>query len=138
VRIMAIDYGKNRVGIALTDPLCTIAQPLLTLETKSQKELIRRLKLIIEENDVGLILVGNPVSHHGESTKMSQEVTSFVGKLKKNTTIEVKLWDERFTSRYAVNILKDIGLKQKSAKLDQIAASLMLDEYLRSLDLGLV
>ncbi len=136
MRIMAIDYGKKRVGIALTDPFCAIAQPLLTLRIKSQKDLINRLKFIVEENGVRLILIGNPISHRGGSTDMSQEVLNFVNKLKKTLPVEVKLWDERFTSRYATNIAKDIGLRRKDVKLDQIAASLMLDEYLKSQNLG--
>lgn len=136
MRIMAIDYGKKRTGIAITDPLGVISQPLLTLEVKSQKELIRRLKFIIQENGVGLILVGNPLSHNGHATKMSQEIATFVNRLKKAVTIEIQLWDERFTSQYAANILKDIGLRRKDAEIDQIAASLILDEYIKSQSLN--
>lgn len=132
MRIMAIDYGKKRVGIALTDPLCVISQPLLTLKVTSQKALIRRLKFIIEENRVGLVLIGNPVSHSGESTNMSQEVINFMNKLKKSIEVEVRLWDERYTSKYAANILKDIGLKKTRFKVNQVAASIILDEYLKS------
>ncbi len=132
MRIMAVDYGKNRVGIALTDPLRVIAQPFLTLKVKSHKELIKRLKFIIEENDVGLVLVGNPISHTGATTEMSQEIHDFVKKLEKSITIEVKLWDERFTSRYAANILKQTGLGKQKEKIDQVAAAIILDEYLKS------
>jgi putative Holliday junction resolvase len=133
---MAIDYGKKRVGIAITDPLGIISQPFLTIEMKSPKELIKRLKFIVQENDVGLILVGNPLSHNGNSTNMSQEVLAFVKRLRKAVTVEVKLWDERFTSRYAENILKDVGLKKKNMQIDQIAASLILDEYIKSQSLN--
>ena len=138
MRIMAIDYGKKKVGLAITDPLCIISQPLLTIEVKSQKELIQRLKFIIEENNVGLILIGNPISHSGNSTKMSQEVSKFATKLRKMINIDIKLWDERFTSRYAEKSLKDIGLKKKDVKIDQIAASIILDEYLKSQSIGFV
>ena len=136
MRVMAIDYGKKRVGIAITDPLGIISQPFLTIEMKSLKELIKRLKFIVQENDVGLILVGNPLSHNGNSTNMSQEVSAFVKRLRKAVTVEVKLWDERFTSRYAENILKDVGLKKKNIQIDQIAASLILDEYIKSQSLN--
>lgn len=136
MRVMAIDYGKKRVGIAITDPLGIISQPFLTIEMKSPKELIKRLKFIVQENDVGLILVGNPLSHNGNSTNMSQEVLAFVKRLRKAVTVEVKLWDERFTSRYAENILKDVGLKKKNMQIDQIAASLILDEYIKSQSLN--
>ncbi len=130
MRIMAIDYGQKRVGIAMSDPLGIISQPLLTLGVKSQKELIKRLKFIIEVNNVRLVLVGNPLSHSGKSTRISEEIDRFVKDLKRSITVEVKLWDERFTSRYALQVLKERGIKQKD-KIDQIAASLMLEEYLR-------
>lgn len=129
---MAIDYGEKRVGLAITDPLGIISQPFLTIENKSQKKLIKRLKFIIQENSVGLILVGNPLSHNGQATKMSRKIAIFVDELKKAVSVDVQLWDERFTSKYAVNILKDVGLKKKGSKIDQIAASLMLDEYIKS------
>jgi putative Holliday junction resolvase len=132
MRIMAIDYGKKRVGLAITDPLGVISQPFLTLETKSRKELLKRLKFIIEQNSIGLVLVGNPLSHNGQATKMSREIAVFVNELKKTVSIDVYLWDERFTSKYATNVLKDMGLKKKGSKIDQIAASLMLDEYIKS------
>ncbi|KPJ72641.1 hypothetical protein AMJ52_05700 [candidate division TA06 bacterium DG_78] len=129
---MAIDYGEKRVGLAITDPLGIISQPFLTIEIKSQKELIKRLKFIIQENTVGLILVGNPLSHNGQATKMSRKIAVFVDELKKAVSVDVQLWDERFTSKYAVNTLKDVGLKKKGSKIDQIAASLMLEEYIKS------
>lgn len=132
MRIMAIDYGKNRIGIAISDPLCVISQPLLTLKLNSQRKLIKRLKSIIEKNDIGLVLIGNPLSHSGKSTKMSQEIHRFLKRLNKAIDIEVKLWDERFTSRYALNILKDLGLKRNKDKIDRVAASIILNEYLKS------
>ena len=133
MRIMALDYGEKRVGIAITDPLGIISQPLLTIQVGSEKDLIQRLKFIIEENGVGLIIIGNPISHRGEPTKISKKIMKFASKLRNFLNIEVKLWDERFTSKYAARILQDIGIKKgKAAKLDQIAASIMLDEYLKS------
>ena len=129
---MAIDYGTKRVGIAMTDPLGIISQPLLTINIKSKKELIKRLKFIIEENEVGLILVGNPLLHSGDASKFSHEISKFANRLQNAVDVEVKLWDERFTSQYAIKILKDIGLNKRKAKIDQIAASIMLSEYLVS------
>ncbi len=129
MKIMAIDYGRIRVGIALTDPLGVIPQPFLTLTCRSQRELIKRLKCIIEQNQVGLVLVGNPVSMNGMDNDMSRKIRNFVKKLQKLLDVSVELWDERFTSKYAVNILKDHGIKQ--ANLDEVAASLMLEEYLK-------
>jgi putative Holliday junction resolvase len=129
---MAIDYGKRRIGIALTDAQRVISQPLLTIKTTPEKELIKRLKFIIEENSVGLVLIGNPLSHQGTSTQMTHEIIAFVNKLKKAVDVEIKLMDERYTSKYAANVLKQIGSRKIKNKVDQVAASLMLDEYLRS------
>jgi putative Holliday junction resolvase len=129
---MAIDYGTRRVGIALTDPLCLISQPLVTLTVTSHHELIKRLKFIIEERNVGLVLVGNPLSHRGTATTMSHEIHRFVEKLRKALGIEVKLWDERFTSAYAAVTMKERGISKSKKSLDQVAACIMLDEYLKS------
>ncbi|MGQ9816397.1 MAG: Holliday junction resolvase RuvX [bacterium] len=128
MKIMAVDYGKMRVGIALTDPLGVIAQPYLTITYKSRKDLIKRIKSISEQNNVGLILVGNPLSLDGGTNKMSEEIRRFTRDLKKSLSIEIRLWDERFTSQYAEKILKDHSIKKRN--LDEISASLMLEEYL--------
>ncbi len=132
MRVMAIDYGKSRVGIALSDPLGVIAQPLTSIKVKSQKELFRQILKIIQESDVGLIIIGNPLSHKGEATEMSDEISRFIKRLKKRINTEIKLWDERFTSQYAMNILKAMKIKKQKGLVDQVAASIMLDEYLRS------
>lgn len=132
MRIMAIDYGEKRVGIALSDPLGVIAQPLTTISVKSQKALFKQILEIIQQSDVGLIIIGNPLSHKGEATEMSKQISRFIKRLKKMTDIEIKLWDERFTSQYAMNIMKEIKVKKQKDLVDQVAASIMLDEYLRS------
>ena len=132
MRVMAIDYGKSRVGIALSDPLGVIAQPLTSIKVKSQKELFRQILKIIQESDVGLIIIGNPLSHKGEATEMSDEISRFMKRLKKRINTEIKLWDERFTSQYAMNILKAMKVKKQKGLVDQVAASIMLDEFLKS------
>jgi putative Holliday junction resolvase len=132
MRVMAIDYGKSRVGIALSDPLGVIAQPLTSIKVKSQKELFRPILKIIQESEVGLIIIGNPLSHKGEATEMSDEISRFIKRLKRRINTEIKLWDERFTSQYAMNILKAMKIKKQKGLVDQVAASIMLDEYLRS------
>lgn len=132
MRIMAIDYGMKRIGVAITDQLCTISQPLLTIKPKSDFDLIKRLKCIAEENGVGLILVGNPLSMKGEPTAMSNEIDRFLKKLRKFVDIEIVKWDERYISKYATNQLKMLGKKHKKEDIDRVAASIMLDEYLQS------
>lgn len=129
---MAVDYGRKRAGIAITDPLCTIAQPLLTIKPRSVADLIARIKVLVEENGVGLIIVGNPLSNRGEPTRMSREVERFVARLKHQIDIKVELWDERYLSKYAANRLKTSGLSAGKELIDRVAASLMLEEYLQA------
>lgn len=127
---MAIDYGRVRTGIALSDPSGVIAQPYQTIITKSQKALLQRLKCIIEENNVQLVILGNPISLTGRATEMGQEVLKFARHLERMAKVRIKLWDERFTSLLAVNLLKDYNLKSKNT--DQIVASLILEDYLKN------
>jgi putative Holliday junction resolvase len=132
MRIMAVDYGKKRVGVAITDPLGVIAQPLETITYTSEREMMRRLKCLVHDNDVGIVLVGNPISLSGGTTAMSELVQRFVKKLQKTLPIEVRLWDERLTSKYARTIMREAGIRKTAKKCDQVAACIMLDEYLMS------
>jgi putative Holliday junction resolvase len=129
---MAMDYGEKRVGLAVSDPLGIIAQPLDTIMIKTQKDLISILKNLILENQVDLLLIGNPLDHKGNPTRMSERIIDFVAALQKECSIEIELWDERFTSRLAERSLQDHGimLGKRKKRIDAIAASIMLSEYL--------
>jgi putative Holliday junction resolvase len=129
---MAIDYGLKRVGVAITDALCTIAQPLLTIEPRSASDLIKRLKCIAQENEVGLIILGNPLSLQGKPTEMSNRIERFLKKLRRSIDVEVVLWDERYVSKYAMNRMRSLGISGKKEEIDRIAAAIILDEYLES------
>lgn len=132
MKVLAVDYGRRRTGLAISDPLGIIAQPYLTLEVKDQVALIKRLKCVIDENDIGLVLIGHPVSLRGEPTKLSAEINRFARLLAKAAAVTVKLWDERFTSRIADRRCRDYGIKPGKKDNDRIAASIILEEYLRS------
>lgn len=129
---MAMDYGEKRIGVAISDPLGIIAQPLDTVEISSQKDLVTKIKNLIEANKVGLLLVGNPLDHKGNPTRMSRQVNDFIAALRKECAVKIRLWDERFTSRLAVKTLHDRGIRvrKKRENIDAIAASIMLSEYL--------
>lgn len=129
---MAIDYGLKRVGVAITDPLCTISQPLLTIEPKSSSDLIKRLKCIAQEHEVGMIILGNPLSLEGKPTEMSNRIERFMKKLRRSIDVEVVLWDERYSSKYAVKRMRNLGISGKKEEIDRIAAAILLDEYLES------
>jgi putative Holliday junction resolvase len=130
LRIMAMDYGEKRIGVALSDPLGIVAQPLKTINIKTQKNIIAMLKALILENQVGLLIVGNPLDRDGRPTPMSRKINEFVNALKKECVIEIKFWDERYTSRLAEKSMRDHGLKPKKKDIDSIAASIILSEFL--------
>lgn len=131
-RIICIDYGAKRTGIAVTDPLQIIATALTTIETIN---LMQFLKEYFLKEQVELILVGEPLSLNNQPTHATPLVHSFVEKLKKNfPTINIQLYDERYTSKMAVRAMVDMGMKKKDRRIksniDQIAATIMLQEYL--------
>lgn len=134
-RILGIDYGSRRIGIALSDPLQIIAQSLETIE--NNKMFFERLKEIIQKEQVELIVVGMPFNLKGEKAQKAQEVEKFIAHLKKEVEIEVFTWDERFTSSLAQTSLVQMGTKKKQrreekGRIDAMAAAIMLQGFLDS------
>lgn len=131
-RILSIDFGSKRTGIAVTDELQIIASGLTTVSTK---ELIPFLKNYINKEQVELFLIGEPKQMDNTASQSEVLITSFIEKLKKaipNTPI--KRVDERFTSKMAFQTMIDSGLKKKQRKnkalVDEISATLILQSYL--------
>ncbi|MCX7983387.1 MAG: Holliday junction resolvase RuvX [Bacteroidetes bacterium] len=132
-RILGIDYGTQRIGISLSDPLGIIAQPYTTLQ--NNKEVYTRLYEIAQKEDVELFVVGMPYNLKGQMTQKAREVIKFIEFLRQVTSCPVIPWDERFTTTIAHSTLRTLGTKkkdrnQKSGKLDQMAAALILQSYL--------
>lgn len=133
MRILAIDYGKKRTGLAVTDPLQLIASGLATVATH---ELIPFLKQYLAKEAVELILIGEPRNLDGGATDATALVEEGIRILKKNfPDMPVKKIDERFTSKIAFRSMLDSGLKKKDrqnkALLDEISATVLLQEYLQ-------
>lgn len=133
-RIICIDYGGKRTGIAVTDPLQIIATALTTIETK---ELIPFLKKYFQQEQVELILIGMPTNWDDSDTHATPLVKAAIQKLAKEfPAIPIKEVDERYTSKLASRAMIDMGMKKKQRQLkgnvDQIAATIMLQEYLNS------
>ena len=124
-RILGIDYGEKRVGIAITNPL-NIPMPL---ETVSSNRIMHRIEELLKEYEIDLIVVGNPMEG-----KRREMVERFIEKLKSNVKVKVVEWDESFTSRKAEEVMRK--MKKKPSKdrgaVDRIAASIILEEYLSS------
>lgn len=132
-RILCIDYGGKRTGLAVTDPLQIIASALTTIESKT---LIPFLKNYFQQEQVELILIGEPKNWDDSDTHATPLVEQCIKELNKNfPTIPVKKVDERYTSKLASQAMVQMGMKkkdrQKKGNVDQIAATIMLQEYLQ-------
>ena len=133
-RVLAIDFGEVRVGLALSDLTCTIARPYKTINYNGMDHLIVQLTDIIKENDVNQLVVGMPYNMKGEDTKQTKIVKDFVSIIKEKLDYDVDLVDERLTSTEAEKFMHkmDIKVGHNKDKVDRIAASIILQEYLET------
>lgn len=133
-RILGIDYGTRRIGLAISDPLRIIAQSLETIENNNECYSI--IKKIIEREYIALIVVGMPLNLKGERAQKSLEVEEFIRNLRAHIKIDIVDWDERFTSTMAQRSLLQFGVKKKQrsekGRIDSMAAAIMLQSYLDS------
>ena len=131
-RYLGIDYGEKRVGIAISDPTKIIAQPLMTIQYNSEKELLQKIQKLIEEKEIELIVVGLPLTLKGIDSNKTRTVRKFTEKLKTISQLPVEFMDERFTSIQAQRVLRDMGKKpsKQKAKIDQLAAQSILQTFL--------
>ncbi|MDY2588079.1 Holliday junction resolvase RuvX [Winogradskyella aquimaris] len=133
-RILAIDYGTKRTGLAVTDPMQIIASGLTTVDTK---ELIQYLKTYVTTEEVEKFVVGEPKQMDNTASESEVHIQKFLEKLSKEfTNIPIVRVDERFTSKMAFQTMIDSGLKKKQrqnkALVDEISATLILQSYLAS------
>lgn len=131
-RIMAIDYGGKRTGLAVTDPLQIIATGLTTVNTK---DLFSFLKEYFSKEEMELVIVGYPTNWDESDTHATPLVKNFINKFKKDfPAIPLRQVDERFTSKMAKQAMLDMGMKKKQRRdkklVDEIAATIMLQEYM--------
>lgn len=134
-RILGIDYGTKRIGVAISDPLGIIAQGVTTLGNDGS--LVERLATVIRQRGVMRVVVGMPYSEDGGKGAKAREVDRFVDRLKQELAIEVDTWDESLSSVDAQRALIAGGMKRKKRqqkhRLDEMAARVMLQGYLDSL-----
>jgi putative holliday junction resolvase len=131
-RVLAIDYGRKRIGLAVSDELHLTAQPLAVMKRANRREDLRRLRDICRKQGVALILVGHPLHITGEAGEMAEEAARFAARLRKELGIEVDLVDERLTSWEAAQMIAESGSsnRRKQESLDDVAAAIFLREYL--------
>jgi len=132
MRILGLDIGTKRIGVAITDELGIIAQPLETVDSVN----IQRIMDLIEEYKVGELVVGLPLNMDGSQGPKAKEVIALVDSIKKKLSIPVKMWDERLTTveveRHLIGA--DVSRKKRKKSIDKLAAQLILRSYLDSKD----
>jgi putative Holliday junction resolvase len=133
-RVMGLDVGKVRVGVALSDPLGYTAQPLLTLWRKNRSDDLRSLLRLIRKHEVVEIVVGNPLHLSGDVSPWAVKVQQFADEIRRRTELPVHLWDERLSTRAAHEILNEAGHDRRDRKyvIDQVAAVVILRGWMEA------
>lgn len=134
-RILGVDFGRERIGLSMSDPLGIIATPYGTL--KNGMEFWKRIKEIIDREGVSLVVVGMPITLRGEKRDKAKEVETFVSELKSETGLPVVCFDERYSTAIAQKTLIGMNTKKKdrnakNGTLDAMAAAIVLQDYLDS------
>src|SRR5262245_36289722 len=135
MRILALDYGSRRIGIAISDELKIIAQPLEFVPAQPFPDVVARLKQLIQEKEIELIVVGMPRNMDGSYGSAAERVQEFVTELKKAIPLRIKKWDERLTTSQANRVLlqADVGRQKRKQVVDKMAAAILLQGYLDAL-----
>ncbi|MDA9876909.1 Holliday junction resolvase RuvX [Candidatus Pelagibacter sp.] len=128
VRFIGLDLGSKRIGVSICDERQSIATPFKTINKTNTNELIDELKVIIEENNIGGIIIGNPVNMDGSMGRSAQSVNDVASNISKNLDLPVILWDERLSTVGAFNLssLLDVNVSKRVKTIDQNAAAFIL------------
>lgn len=134
MRILSIDYGERRTGLAITDDLGITAQGLDTIIAGSEEEILKRVAEIVKMYGVGKILLGLPLNMDGSESEKSRKVRAFGEALAGGTSLPVIYWDERMTTMQAKRVMTELEIKTfgKKHMVDRISATLMLQEYMKT------
>jgi putative holliday junction resolvase len=138
MRILALDVGERRVGMAVSDLTGALARPLQALMRRSREEDFAAIAAVVAEHDVGLIVVGQPLSLDGGIGPQARQIARYAEALAERLSVQIVMWDERFTTMEAEEILRQRRSEKKrrqartSGELDAIAAAVILQSYLDS------
>ena len=127
-RLIGLDLGSKRIGVSICDEKQLIATPLKTITRNTLSELIVELKVIIDENNIKGIIIGNPLNMDGSSGRSAQSVKDTSQKIQENINIPICLWDERLSTVGAFNLSSqlDINVSKREKKIDENAAAFIL------------
>jgi len=128
VRFIGLDLGSKRIGVSICDERQSIATPFRTINKTNTNELIDQLKVVIEENNIGGIIIGNPLNMDGSIGRSAQSVNDVASNISKSIDLPVILWDERLSTVGAFNLssLLDINVSKRVKTIDQNAAAFIL------------
>jgi putative Holliday junction resolvase len=134
VRYLGIDFGERRIGLAVSDPDGRVATPLRTLSRRSDEQAIAEIRAIVGEEEVGGLVIGEPRRLDGSRGDAAERVAAFGAKLAQATGLPCRRVDEALTSNEAASRMREAGLdpRRHRARLDALAAQLLLQEYLDS------
>lgn len=132
MRVLALDLGEKRTGVSISDGLGIAAHGLTTLEGPNMESTIAKIASIVEDEGVSEIVLGLPKNMDGSVGKMAEKVISFRDNLASHINLPITLWDERLTTNYAESLLieADISRKKRKKKIDRLAATIILQDYL--------
>jgi len=135
VRILALDVGKRRIGVAVSDELGLTAQGLDTIQRTNTREDYAVIARLASEKEVGMILIGNPVNMSGQEGRQAEWVRRFAEGLGSRCGLPTQLWDERLTSVEAGRVLRQSGIsiEKRARAVDRLSAVILLQSYLDSL-----
>ena len=127
-RLIGLDLGSKRIGVSICDEKQLIATPFKTLNRTTAKELINELKIIIEENDIKGIIIGNPLNMDGSSGSSAQSVKDISDNIEKSINLPICLWDERLSTVGVFNLSSqlDVNVSKREKKIDENAAAFIL------------
>lgn len=134
MRMMALDHGTRRIGVAVSDEMKIIATPLEYIPAEPFDKVIERLQQLIREKEVELILIGMPRNMDGTYGPATEKVKEFIAAIQPHITTPVKTWDERLTSAQANRVLLEGNVRREKRKenVDKMAAAILLQSYLDS------
>jgi putative Holliday junction resolvase len=133
--VLALDFGKKRIGLAVSDPLGVTAQGLDTLHRTRIRDDLEALSRVVREYDVRLVLMGMPLHMSGDESRQSEYTREFSERLERHIGVPVRYWDERWTSVQAGRVLREsgVGREKRAAAIDRLSAVILLESYLDSL-----
>ena len=131
-RIMGIDPGKKNIGIAICDENQKVATPIMTIKRNKFDKVIKEISVLISENNIKGMVIGNPINMDGSIGKSSQSASDFSKNLSKNITIPITMWDERLSSEGSFKITKELGSNPSSLikNLDKNSAAFILQGFI--------